>query len=285
MKNRNADFMKSSFKDGWNEFLRRQRRKLKCLGDSRQSGFKLGEKQEGAYRDINSDLTSVEVILNLWQQTLQLLPQRTLRTQQQGFALVLMCMVLPIVLLISIFVYVGTTQIEIKSTLNQLCRQELLSAQNRAAHIFQKIRDSNTDPHTPHAVQEKLLRTLVQNSDFSLNKSKIQLHNTLLNYQNKLAPLMSLSQIEIQGTPNSLSSIQMNIHNLLSLSNSIHFNENFERLQSLTLSWRYQLKLSPNFILDTPWSQNFEGHCSATLKKEKSWSPILYEDKFFWKPS
>lgn len=211
--------------------------------------------------------------------------RQSLLKQQQGFALMIMCMSLPVILMVSIFVYVGTIQIEIKSTLNQLCRQELLSAQTRAAQIFKKIRSENTDAHTTYLVQQELLKTLVQNSDFSLNKSKMQLHNMLLNYQNRLAPLMILSQIEIQGTPNSLSSIQMNLHNLLTLSNPIQFNESFERLQSLTLSWRYQLRLPSNFILDTPWSQSFEGHCSATLKKEKPWSPILYEDKFFWKPS
>lgn len=43
--------------------------------------------------------------------------------KQQGFALVILCLLLPVILTACIFVYIGTIQIEMTSTLHQLCRQ------------------------------------------------------------------------------------------------------------------------------------------------------------------
>lgn len=252
--------------------------------------------------------------------------------KQQGFALIWLCTLLPIILMASIFVYVGTIQIEMRSTLHQLCRSELITAQAQSSQIIQKIMVSNSikNHHKKNfgknsgKSQESLLRTslesqysvpwtlidkkltdknhadsilfnnlstqelldaLTKHSKLRVNKGKSQIQKALQDFQQKLAPLMDVSGIEVIGRPHSALSIQKSIYNLLEHSDSISLKENFEKLQSLTLSWKYQLKLSPNFIIANSWSQNFEGHCSATLKKEKPWLPILYEDKFFWKPS
>lgn len=143
----------------------------------------------------------------------------------------------------------------------------------------------NTSVILADSSRQELLSALAKHTQLSLNKGKARIQKSLQNFQQKLDPLVELSGMEVTGLPNSAFSIQMNVHNLLDFSNPIQIKENFERLQSLTLSWKYQLKLSPNFIIGNSWSQNFEGHCSATLKKEKPWPPTLYEDKFFWKPS
>lgn len=217
-----------------------------------------------------------------------------LLAKQQGFALIWLCTLLPAILTTIIFVYAASIQIEIKSALHQLCRRELLAAQAQSSKIIQKIMTFHQTKNDVRKqdlgkinalTQQALVNALAQHNQFSLKQSQSAIQKSILGYQKKLSPFMDLTEIEVSGNPYSAYSIQMNIHHSLDFSEPIQLNENFERLQSLTLSWKYQLKLSRNFIIESSWSQNFEGHCSATLKKEKPWPPILYEDKFFWKPS
>jgi len=223
---------------------------------------------------------------------------------EKGFALIMMCLLLPIFLVTCTFIFIGMAQIEIKTTLNHLCRSELLKAQAKSSQIINQLMVNNkysakniknqrnsyylipsTRNNNSNINRDQLIKSLTDNSKQSLINGKEILYNSLLTYKKKLESLVVLSEIATTGISNTTLSLEIESTHLSDTYDPIRLKENFVKLQSLTLHWKYQLKYIPLLETWTNWSQNFEGHCTATLKKEKPWPPILYEDKYYWKQS
>jgi len=214
--------------------------------------------------------------------TLTLIPckvtQRIL-VSQNGFALIWLCFILPVILTATTFVYVGITQIEIKSILHQICRSELLEAQAQASKmIHQMILSSNLHHTLPPS---QFIYIFTNHLKQSLLKGKNKIHQSLINFQNKSKPLINFSNMEIQGIFDPSLSVEIIDNDPLIKTPYLRVKEHFVQLQSLSLYWRYRLQLTPSFHNWGGWSQVFKGHCSATLTKERPWIPILYEAKHF----
>ncbi len=226
----------------------------------------------------------------------------TLRSQNHasnsGYALVFLCLLLPLILTVIFYIYAKIIQVEMKSHLHQICRRELLAAQAQASKAIQQIMKLNhsrmaTKMHSMPRNQNHLLPSIAEETKASnsihnllqlsrnhLKKGKEELQSLFERYQHKLDAFIDISDINIYEKMSPNPSIELKTSPLFNKP-YFQFKENFEQIQSLTLFWTYQLKTKSHFSNWDPWPQKFKGQCSATLKKEAPWLPILYEDRLY----
>lgn len=239
--------------------------------------------------------------------------------RQKGFALVFLITLLPLVLAALTFLYVGTTQIEIKSTLQQTCRAELMKAQKTASSLINTLMAINkliaivkwgeflariasyvttpfpllslaikgilavakTAKTAIPLIQKAILVGLGPGLEYYLVVGHRELSKILTAYSQKTTDLMILSNKLVFA--NYIRTLSVEPENPAAELTKYRLKKNFEDKQQLFLHWRYRLKASPALFKWAPWEQTFHGHCSATLKKEEPWEPTLYAGKFFWK--
>ncbi len=239
--------------------------------------------------------------------------------RQKGFALVFLITLLPLVLAALTFLYVATTQIEIKSTLQQTCRIELMKGQQTASSLIKSLMALNklvtvvkwgdfiarvlslaATPFPPVAaairgilalaktaktaiplIQKAILIGLGAGLETYLMNGHRALLKILNHYARKSTDLVTLSNKIVFA--NYIRGLSVEPENPNARLTTYRLKKDFENKQELFLHWKYQLKTSPFLFEWAPWQQTFHGYCSATLKKEEPWEPTLYAGKLFWK--
>lgn len=235
--------------------------------------------------------------------------------QQHGFALVLFMSLLPMILAALTFLYIGTTQIELKSTLEQTCRIQLMNVQKNASNhlrtlmavnklvnivkatqilallsrvvlvglpilapILQSIlATTKTAQEAIPRIQKAIIHSLLSTMSLGILKTQQELLKVLKNYQKKTAGLWIISNQFV--FPNSHPALAVEPENPQSRLTKYRITQNFEDDQRLSLSWRYTLKTSSTLLPWAPWQQSFSGVCAATLNKEEPWIATLIADK------
>lgn len=225
---------------------------------------------------------------------------------------------MPVILATLTFLYIGTTQIEIKTSLHQICRMELLHIQQTASKQIQTLLALNRIIdliRTTHAIAIVLRalslvvpgliaisQFLYQSSQslqktvsriqkiiiFSLRKTMMispfsltaRLQKELTAYSKRTQQLVSLKEKIVHFLPPT----DLSVEPVTPQSNLTKYRlrDRFEERQRLQIHWKYRMKTAPQLITWANWSQAFGGQCSATLKKENPWQPTLYVDRRFW---
>jgi hypothetical protein len=237
--------------------------------------------------------------------------------QQQGFALVSLVCLMPLILAGIIFLYIGTTQIEIKSVVAQTCRVELLKVQEQSIPYLKALMALNAvidivkfgkflarlarilvlippvaaiartvlavttvaEEIIP-AIQKGILAALWTTMETGLFRAQKGLKNILMGYQNKSVKLLDLNLQMVFG--NFVRGLSVEPEHPKKQLTKYRLKTDFEEKQKLFLHWRYELQTNSQLYEFAQWKQKFSGHCAATLKKEEPWSPTLYADKFYW---
>jgi len=196
----------------------------------------------------------------------------SIKESENGVVLVYMCLLMPLILTATIFVYVGTTQLEISSTLHQICRTELLAIQGKFSH------------HLQEKIEPVSLSNKSQDrSAIDLEVVKRRVKESLLDFKNKTRFLMNISAVEVISIVSPLDPQDTNQNRLSP--RSLTSQKNSLRSQQFSLYWRYQIQLTSTLLLFNHWQSFFYGQCATALAKEKPWKPVLIEVKPFWKSS
>lgn len=237
---------------------------------------------------------------------------------QSGFALVLLVTLLPLLLGGILFLYFATTQIEIRSHLNQVCRAELLEIQEEGSSLIKSLMALNKlidvvkwadfiagiatvlaffNPGliavvrgilrlTKSArtaipkIQKLILFGLGPGLTQKLLKVRATLLETLNEYTSKTENLLLISDKVFIG--NYVRPLSVEPKNPKARLTKYKLREDFSKKQNIFLLWQYQLTSNSEIFPWTPWKQKFHGYCSATLREEEPWEPVLYVDKLIW---
>lgn len=198
--------------------------------------------------------------------------QTSTNESEKGIVIIYLCFLMPLILTAILFVYVGTTQLEISSTLHQICRTELLAIQDKLSHRLHKtmMSESSTEKR-----QDR--------STIDLERVKRQVKERLFKFKNKTRFLMDISSIEVISIVSSSDSHDTTQNQLPP--QPLAYQVNSWRSQQLSLYWHYQIQLASTLIFLNHWQSFFYGQCATALAKEKPWKPVLIEVKSYWKSS
>lgn len=240
---------------------------------------------------------------------------RSTLEQQRGFALIALLLLMPLVLLALVFLYLSTTQIEIRSSLHQTCRVQLLKTQESAAieirnlmalnKVVQLVKRISTiaefsrlliiafpflaplingivaatrsAAQTVRIIQKTILFKIQATMTLGLFETQAQLRTIINKYRPRVRQLATLEEPFVGMNP--VVSLAVEAVSPRSKLTTYRLKNDFENKQSLKVQWRYHLKASQTFNAWTRWHQHFNGSCAATLRKEEPWNATLYEDK------
>jgi hypothetical protein len=237
--------------------------------------------------------------------------------EQAGFALVASVFIFPLILTVITFLYLGTTHIEIMSTLNQTCRHEALNTQAKASPIIQTIMALNSvvdivklarfitvlsgplliafpqfmvmansilkltksAERAISMMQKTLLLALRTTMELGLFKAISTLNQTQRKYSINSTLLSRISDKIVFG--NFLRTLAVEPETKKSGLTKYRLKNHFEDKQKLSLTWHYRLQTSHFLEKWAEWSQLNHGRCAATLTKEHPWVPNLIVAKSF----
>ena len=245
--------------------------------------------------------------------------QSSILENQKGFALVILAVLMPLILAALAFLYVSTTQIEIRSTLLQTCRNELIQTQEKSASLIKSLMSlnklvdiikwslfiakllslaslanpmlavliksvlaiANSSSKVISILQKTIIYSLWITMENDLIKLQSQLRQILKSYSKKTKDLMLISTQLIIG--NLFREISVEAEKPNEKITKYRLKKEFSEKQKLYVRWRYNVQLAPTLTQWIDLNQNFNGFCGVSLRKEEPWIPILYADKFYWK--
>lgn len=234
---------------------------------------------------------------------------------EKGFSLVLLTTLIPLILAAIVFIYIGTTQIELKTSLHQTCRIELMKAQKVSSNLIYGLMLINkvidglkwafvigelleftvvlasvgaailsiaefTAQQIPR-IQKLIIAGIIAEEKYFLASTHYKLNGVIRDFKNRAHNLIDISNSFIFTNP--LKGVPVEPENPKLPLTKYKLKKNFEDKQQLFFVWKYQLKTSSMFFRWANWNQRFRGGCNTTLKKESPWEPTLYADKFYWR--
>ena len=239
--------------------------------------------------------------------------------KQEGFAVIFLLSLLPLILAATTFLYIGTCQLEMKSTMQKTCRAEFMKVQDSAARhiktllelnkfvdlikwgqfvaavtaaisfimpplkpIFMAILKStkNAKEALPR-LQKAVLLSLESTMRGGLLMTQKKLSLLIRDYQRRTAGLLAISNSWF--VPRSSFQFSVEAEDPRAQLTKYRLKQKFEELQTLTLLWGYSLQTDSPLWRWASWKQSFRSSCSVTLERGPRWQPTLIADKFLLK--